>query len=235
MPGTYIAVNTYFKERLTLAISFQVTGTSLVGIFMPQLCNYFLNKYDVEGTLLILAAISFHAIPAAMLFRPLTKRKIDVEKSTQEQNAEVLAISKPHASWTSHLTPMSLLERSCWKFTARVPEHHASDRNSSQKEYNKIYRENVQFWTLNRQDVFGHCNWHGHFFRFWAQHHPNGVVHFNRTGWLHKEWFGNGHFFTVHYRRNWETFGAVFSLQEWFTTQGHLRWSFDSVVGWKNK
>ncbi|KAI4463682.1 monocarboxylate transporter [Holotrichia oblita] len=70
MPGTYMVVNSYFKKRLTLAMSFQVTGSSIAGIFLPQICEFLLAHFGITGTVLIFAGISFNAIPAAILLKP---------------------------------------------------------------------------------------------------------------------------------------------------------------------
>lgn len=96
-PALYLATNTYFKKRLTLAVSFSVTGTSLSPIFMPQVCNLLLSLYGTKYTVLILFAISLHALAGALLLRPLRttkKRKLeetehmldDLEKNTKQLN-----------------------------------------------------------------------------------------------------------------------------------------------------
>lgn len=79
-PALYLATNTYFKKRLTLAVSFSVTGTSLSPIFMPQVCNLLLNLYGTKYTILILFAISLHAFAGALLLRPLRKKNRKVQE-----------------------------------------------------------------------------------------------------------------------------------------------------------
>lgn len=97
MPGMYIAVNSYFKRRLTLAISVQVTGASLTQIFMPQVCRFLLEEYDVQGTILILAGISLNAIPMAILLRPLKKPDPPPVQQTQSDH-ELESSEKGHVS-----------------------------------------------------------------------------------------------------------------------------------------
>ncbi|GJQ75164.1 hypothetical protein Trydic_g9768 [Trypoxylus dichotomus] len=83
MPATYMVVNSYFKERLTLAMSFQVTGSSIAGIFMPQICDFLLATFGITGTVLIFAGISFNAIPAAILLIPAKEIACDgIKKPT---------------------------------------------------------------------------------------------------------------------------------------------------------
>lgn len=75
MPATYLAVNSYFKKRLTLAISFQVTGVSIFPIFMPHVCNYLLQSVGTSGTVLLLSGVALHSIPAIMLLKPIEKKQ----------------------------------------------------------------------------------------------------------------------------------------------------------------
>lgn len=75
-----MATNTYFKKRLTLAISFTVTGASLSPIFMPQICNILLDLYGTKYTVLILSGIALHAYPCCLLLRPLeAKKRVEAE------------------------------------------------------------------------------------------------------------------------------------------------------------
>ncbi|KAF2893977.1 hypothetical protein ILUMI_12194 [Ignelater luminosus] len=73
MPSTALAINSYFQKRLTLAMSYSVTGVGLLPIVMPQICHFLLNIYGTKGTVLILAAISYHALIGVLLLRPLKK------------------------------------------------------------------------------------------------------------------------------------------------------------------
>lgn len=88
-PALYIATNSYFKKRLTLAMSFTVTGASLSPIFMPQICNILLNLYGTKYTVLLLYAISLHAFPCCLLLRPLKPKKV-----LKTPEAEMLNIVK---------------------------------------------------------------------------------------------------------------------------------------------
>lgn len=88
MPALYLATNTYFKKRLTLAVTFGVTGGSISLIFMPQICNLLLNQYGTKYTILILFAISLHAFPCCLLLRPLKLRKIE----TNTKDEKVIAL-----------------------------------------------------------------------------------------------------------------------------------------------
>ncbi|XP_044255844.1 monocarboxylate transporter 13-like [Tribolium madens] len=85
LPATYIATNTYFKKRLTLAVSFSVTGAGISNIFMPQVC-YKLAKHleSAQSTIQILAAISLIGIICCFFLKPIKKPENDAEKNVQE-------------------------------------------------------------------------------------------------------------------------------------------------------
>ncbi|KAK5644012.1 hypothetical protein RI129_007857 [Pyrocoelia pectoralis] len=85
-----LAINTYFKNRLTLAMSYSVTGTGLLPIITPQVTNILLTNYSTQGAVLILAGISLHSLAGALLLRPLyQKPRRTVSGETQiEQNEE---------------------------------------------------------------------------------------------------------------------------------------------------
>ncbi|RZC32316.1 uncharacterized protein BDFB_002007, partial [Asbolus verrucosus] len=93
LPASYMATNTYFKKRLTLAVSFSATGASISSILMPQLCNKLLAQLNsTQNTVLVLAAISLLAIVCCFLLKPIqTKTESkdeDTLKSLQEENHE---------------------------------------------------------------------------------------------------------------------------------------------------
>ncbi|XP_031341180.1 monocarboxylate transporter 13-like isoform X1 [Photinus pyralis] len=77
-----LAINTYFKKRLTLAMSYSVTGTGLLPIVTPQVTNLLLANYNTQGTVLILAGISLHSLAGALLLRPPYRKS----KPNREQN-----------------------------------------------------------------------------------------------------------------------------------------------------
>lgn len=72
LPATYLATNTYFKKRLTLAVSFSVTGASISNMIMPHICRKLLESWEgTQGTVLTLAAISIVGIFCCFLLKPI--------------------------------------------------------------------------------------------------------------------------------------------------------------------
>ncbi|EFA01509.1 monocarboxylate transporter 13 [Tribolium castaneum] len=98
LPATYIATNTYFKKRLTLAVSFSVTGAGISNIFMPQVC-YKLAKHleSAQSTVQILAAISLVGIVCCFFLKPIKKTEIksDAEKCDNKSPKEELELLSP--------------------------------------------------------------------------------------------------------------------------------------------
>lgn len=66
-----LALNTYFKVHRNKAAGFAMTLTGFGPIIMPQLVSYLLNKYTVQGCVLILSALALHIIAAALLLQPI--------------------------------------------------------------------------------------------------------------------------------------------------------------------
>nr|XP_022901438.1 monocarboxylate transporter 2-like [Onthophagus taurus] len=83
MPATYMMVYSYFEKKLALAISLQVTGSCLIGIFMPQVCHFLLQYYGVQGTVLIFAGFALNMFPAALLLHPLKGREYKNKKTSK--------------------------------------------------------------------------------------------------------------------------------------------------------
>lgn len=89
LPATYLATNTYFKKRLTLAVSFSVTGASISYIIMPQVCHKLLaHLQSTKSTVLVLAALSTLGIACCFLLKPIkrtTKPDPDDPKPPKEE------------------------------------------------------------------------------------------------------------------------------------------------------
>lgn len=92
LPATYLATNTYFKKRLTLAVSFSVTGASISNMIMPHICQKLLETLQsIQGTILTLAAISIIAIFCCFLLKPIQVIKpTKTEDHNLKQEGELL-------------------------------------------------------------------------------------------------------------------------------------------------
>ncbi|KAJ8947358.1 hypothetical protein NQ318_002884 [Aromia moschata] len=75
MPATYLATYTYFKKRLTIAVSISATGASLASIFMPKVCDVLLTHLGRKYTVLVLFAISLLSLVGCFLFKPIKREE----------------------------------------------------------------------------------------------------------------------------------------------------------------
>ncbi|XP_034475418.1 uncharacterized protein LOC117782457 [Drosophila innubila] len=66
-----LAINTYFQQKRRRAAGFSWTITGLGPIFLPFLVTFMLSVYDVQGTVLLFAAISLHAFVSALIYQPV--------------------------------------------------------------------------------------------------------------------------------------------------------------------
>ncbi|GFO34277.1 monocarboxylate transporter [Plakobranchus ocellatus] len=62
----------YFKRHLSLATATTTMGISLATIFGTPLTQVLLDIYDVRGTILLLAGVTLHCVPASLLLRPVS-------------------------------------------------------------------------------------------------------------------------------------------------------------------
>lgn len=75
MPSTFLNINSYFTTRRSQAVGVALAGTGLGQILMPHLVRLLLETYSFHGTVLIMGAISLHALPGCLLYRkPVLRR-----------------------------------------------------------------------------------------------------------------------------------------------------------------
>ncbi|XP_072376357.1 monocarboxylate transporter 3-like [Diabrotica undecimpunctata] len=77
MPSTYLATNSYFKERLTLAVSISTTGASIFSIVSPKLCDILVSKVGRKYTVLVLFGLSLLSYVGCFLMRPIQRKKVE--------------------------------------------------------------------------------------------------------------------------------------------------------------
>lgn len=77
MPATYLATNTYFKDKLTIAVSISVTGAGLAPTFMPVVCVYLLKTVGRSYTVLVLFGIALISIPCCLLLKPIKPEVVE--------------------------------------------------------------------------------------------------------------------------------------------------------------
>ncbi|KAK3701445.1 hypothetical protein RRG08_015865 [Elysia crispata] len=85
-------VGRYFKKRLSLATATTTVGISVATIGSTPLTQMLLDMYGVRGTVLILAAVTLHCVPASMLLRPISFYNL---VSTKETSVNEDSFPKP--------------------------------------------------------------------------------------------------------------------------------------------
>lgn len=86
------AVNTYFSKKRSFAMGFGMAGMGLGPVFMPLLISFFLGEYGVRGTMLIVGAISLHAMISVALLQPIKwhLKEIILEKEKDEEKKSMI-------------------------------------------------------------------------------------------------------------------------------------------------
>ncbi|RUS82759.1 hypothetical protein EGW08_009497 [Elysia chlorotica] len=82
-------VGRYFKKHLSLATATTTIGISISTISSTPVTQMLLDMYGVRGTVLLLAAITLHCIPASMLLRPISfYTAVPTEKAAVNGNGD---------------------------------------------------------------------------------------------------------------------------------------------------
>nr|CAD7458210.1 unnamed protein product [Timema tahoe] len=89
-PAFSLALNSYFKVKRGKAMGFAMTLTGIGPVIMPPLISKLMSFYGVQGTGLILGALSLHALVGAFLLQPikwhLKKKVVEPEANNQEED-----------------------------------------------------------------------------------------------------------------------------------------------------
>nr|CAD7399969.1 unnamed protein product [Timema poppensis] len=89
-PAFSLALNSYFKVKRGKAMGFAMTLTGIGPVIMPPLISKLMSFYGVQGTGLILGALSLHALVGAFLLQPikwhLIKKVVEPEANNQEED-----------------------------------------------------------------------------------------------------------------------------------------------------
>ncbi|KAG8232236.1 hypothetical protein J437_LFUL011789 [Ladona fulva] len=94
-----LALNSFFRKKRSRAMSFAMTAAGLGPVIMPPVISYLLKEYAVQGTVMIMGALTLHSVAASLLLQPVRwhlkpappedpeKKKLKEEK-TQEEKGE---------------------------------------------------------------------------------------------------------------------------------------------------
>ncbi|CAH1399066.1 unnamed protein product [Nezara viridula] len=85
-----VGINLYFSKRKGQAIGISMTGSTMGFILMPQIVRFFLEEYDFRSAILIIGAISLHAVIGASLFQPVRWHYKVASIEVQEKEAHTL-------------------------------------------------------------------------------------------------------------------------------------------------
>lgn len=87
MPATYLATYSYFKKRLTAALSLTVTSASLSSIVVAIICDRLLSLIGRTYTVLLLFAVSLLSYIGCFLLKPVKRKQTqEEEKCLDEMN-----------------------------------------------------------------------------------------------------------------------------------------------------
>ncbi|XP_041975560.1 monocarboxylate transporter 9-like [Aricia agestis] len=85
--SSFVAINSYFKERKSIAVGLAMAGTGIGQTLMPHVVRYFLEEYGFKGACILLASLSLHGIGGTMLLQPVEwhMKKVEEEVVVEEK------------------------------------------------------------------------------------------------------------------------------------------------------
>ncbi|CAH1399991.1 unnamed protein product [Nezara viridula] len=101
---TLVGINDYFSKKKGQAVGLSMTGTAVGFMLMPQIVRYLLDEYDFRSALLIIGALSLHAVVGAFLFQPVSWHKKAVMIEVEEEANTLLPPEKKSRSGSIETT-----------------------------------------------------------------------------------------------------------------------------------
>ncbi|XP_047505562.1 monocarboxylate transporter 12-B-like isoform X2 [Pieris napi] len=85
--ASFVAINSYFKLKKSIAVGIAMTGTGIGQTLMPHVVRYLLDSYGFRGACLLLSAMSLHGICGTLLIQPVEwhMKKIEEEVVVDEK------------------------------------------------------------------------------------------------------------------------------------------------------
>ena len=102
--SSFLVLNIYFSERLSIVTGVCYTGSGLGQLIMPHLLNYLLTVFDRRGAMLIMGACMLQILLGSAVHRPETyykkQEKVSITFKKIQENTPVIATitedTRPH-------------------------------------------------------------------------------------------------------------------------------------------
>lgn len=117
----FVSMTSYFEKHRNKASGLAMTIGGFGPIVYPQLVTLLLRHYDVNGSVMILAAIGLHVLVAALLLQPVEWHMKTVTISDEEMAS--LATEREHGN-----RKLSLLAPSKMSSTTSLNAHHLAGK-----------------------------------------------------------------------------------------------------------
>ncbi|KAL0279201.1 UNVERIFIED_CONTAM: hypothetical protein PYX00_000808 [Menopon gallinae] len=88
-PTRFIAINSYFSTWRARAVGLSDAGTGVGQMLLPFLVRFLLEEYTFQGTVMILSALSAHALVGAALYQPVEWHMKRKEVAVEEEKLQI--------------------------------------------------------------------------------------------------------------------------------------------------
>ncbi|XP_047510705.1 monocarboxylate transporter 2-like [Pieris napi] len=89
--ASFVAINSYFKLKKSIAVGIAMTGTGIGQAIMPHVVQYSLDKFGFSGACWLLSALCLHGVCGTLLMQPVEwhMKKIEEEVLIEEEKIEM--------------------------------------------------------------------------------------------------------------------------------------------------
>ncbi|XP_022117417.2 monocarboxylate transporter 3 [Pieris rapae] len=94
--ASFVAINSYFKLKKSIAVGIAMTGTGIGQALMPHVVEYSLDKFGFSGACWLLSALCLHGVCGSMLMQPVDwhMKKIEEKVIIEEEEIEMIKCQK---------------------------------------------------------------------------------------------------------------------------------------------
>jgi len=78
-PANLFCINSYFIKKRSRGMGLAMAVGGIGTVFMPFLLSWLLTSYSPEDTMLVVAALLLHCVPAALLLQPVRWHMVPAE------------------------------------------------------------------------------------------------------------------------------------------------------------
>ncbi|XP_059479595.1 monocarboxylate transporter 5-like [Neocloeon triangulifer] len=143
-PANSFSINSYFNKKRARAMGLAVTISGVGTVVMPLTVSFLLQHYTPGDTMLIVAALMLHCVPASLLLQPVLWHKIPAPEQTDAQK-ETKDVAQPLVVKRKRTTTLTSVDVGNSIFSVADGDHDDhSPKLSNRKKYGRSVSQQRQ-------------------------------------------------------------------------------------------